>query len=153
MNTSILNSPVRRLSSDFTFWIMSAVCAFVFSWYAPVLAQELYALSTSSGLEFYQVEAIKQPNFEMNSSQGDLWPERSHIHIFSSSMLQTSPLIGGSPSLDSGYHTTMNGRILTLAGKIDWKVSPPFLQMGKDLEGGELSIWDQTAQHLAWEKR
>jgi len=119
-------------SSDYAFWIMAATFTFMFSWYAPVLAQELFALSTDTGLEFYEVQAIQGLDRRIDHPRSALWPERKEA--FSRSLSSTPSRFDGSPIIDSGFQTTVNGRILTLAGKIDWSPLVVNTMLTRDFE-------------------
>ncbi len=82
-------------------------------------AQELFMLSTESGLELYQVGNLIEPDLLINTYHSAVSPKKQ-AGTFS---LQTISVQGNfwRPLLvQSGLQTTPNGRILTMAGRIDW---------------------------------
>ena len=117
------------------FWVITSAVIFVLGWYTPVLAQELYALSTDTGLEFYQVEAVKKLDLKVNRSKSALWP--------------TNGSSIGRNGLNSGFQTTVNGRILTMAGRIDWQPTQFDVKLVEELNGDSEK---STNQQVAWEK-
>jgi hypothetical protein len=86
-------------------------------------AQELFMLSTKSGLELYQVEKLIMPTFlnsqyKLGSGEHVTTGEFSHTPHRS-----TYGALGGKLLVvQSGLQTTPNGR-LTLTGRIDWQPS------------------------------
>lgn len=134
MNRKTLELTIQQNSSDYMFWIIATAFIFLLGWYTPVVAQELYALSTDTGLEFYQVEAVKKLDMNANSSQSALWT----ITRYGKTPLELHP----------GFQTTIHGRILTMAGRIDWGLQEDSLKLAQD----SIPDLDLKGQHVAWGK-
>lgn len=85
-------------------------------------AQELFMLSTKSGLELYQVEKLFMPTFlisQYRSGSGDNVKTGDFSH---DPHRPTYGELGKILVVQSGLQTTPNGR-LTLTGRIDWQPS------------------------------
>jgi hypothetical protein len=85
-------------------------------------AQELFVLSTESGLELYQVGKLFEPDLLINTYHSAVSPKKNagtfSLQPISAHGKFLRPLL-----VQSGLQTTPNGRILTMAGRIDWRPS------------------------------
>lgn len=81
-----------------------------------VSAQELYGIPTEDGMEFYQVPATLDFSGSSigNSGLAGTSGMESYHHLFAGKTI--SPFT-------PGFHTTTSGRLLTVAGRIDWTAS------------------------------
>ena len=149
MSRTTFYTPIWRNSSDYIFWITNAALTFVLSWYAPVLAQELYTLSTDSGMEFYQVQAVKKLHMNVNTSHSALWPQSGNGAL-SSGINVNSRLTPHSTELDPGFQTTVNGRILTMAGRIDWKPTGTEIILAEEFNQSPKTLGNIPSDHVAW---
>ncbi|MCZ6580229.1 MAG: hypothetical protein O6840_01180 [Nitrospirae bacterium] len=119
----------------------------------PVSAQELFALSTETGLEFYQVDTVKQPTWPLNRHSSALWPEPQTFLLIPSVEVETIKLFNSPLMVLPGFTTTTTGRVLTTAGRIHWLSTPPSVEMVQVLDSPSLiaeTIGITTAtQHVA----
>ncbi|MCH7615973.1 MAG: hypothetical protein IH978_09630, partial [Nitrospinae bacterium] len=116
-------------------------------------AQELFALSTGTGLEFYQVDTVKQPTWPLNRHSSALWPEPQTFLLIPSVEVETIKLFNSPLMVLPGFTTTTTGRVLTTAGRIHWLSTPPSVEMVQVLDSPSLiaeTIGITTAtQHVA----
>ena len=98
----------------------------------PASAQELFVLSTVSGLELYQIDTVNKPSFVQNRNESALWPKTAPILTVDQSLF-TPMAINNTPMLSSGFITTETGRIATVAGRIAWQFTQPQLEFAKDV--------------------
>ncbi|MEC4674828.1 MAG: hypothetical protein VST68_11625 [Nitrospirota bacterium] len=98
----------------------------------PASAQELFVLSTDSGLELYQIDTVNKPNFAQYRNESALWPKTAPSLTVAQSLL-TPMAINNTPILSSGFVTTETGRIATVAGRIAWQYTQPQLEFVKEL--------------------
>lgn len=119
----------------------------------PASAQELFVLSTGTGLEFYQVDTVKQPTWPLNRHSSALWPEPQTLLLIPSVEVETIKLFNSPLMVLPGFTTTTTGRVLTTAGRIHWFSTPPSVEMVQVLDSPSLiaeTIGITTAtQHVA----
>ena len=119
----------------------------------PASAQELFALSTGTGLEFYQVDTVKQPTWPLSRHSSALWPEPQTLLLIPSVEVETIKLFNSPLMVLPGFTTTTTGRVLTTAGRIHWLSTPPSVEMVQVLDSPSLiaeTIGITTAtQHVA----
>ncbi len=82
-------------------------------------AQELFMLSTESGLELYQVGKLIEPDLLINTYHSAVLP-KIQAGAFSLQPISVHGNFWKPLLVQSGLQTTPNGRILTMAGRIDW---------------------------------
>jgi len=104
----------------------------------PASAQELFALSTGTGLEFYQVDTVKQPTWPLNRHSSALWPEPQTFLLIPSVEVETIKLFNSPLMVLPGFTTTTTGRVLTTAGRIHWLSTPPSVEMVQVLDSPSL---------------
>ena len=85
-------------------------------------AQELFALSTESGLEFYQVEKLKRPDLLIHTDHTLIWAKTPTENVSDGPIRSAYRTIGKPLMVKSGLQTTPNGR-LTMVGTVDWQPS------------------------------
>lgn len=85
-------------------------------------AQELFALSTESRLEFYQVEKLEKPNLLIHAYRTVIWPKTATENVSDGPLRSAYGTIGKPLMVKSGLQTTPNGR-LTMVGPLDWQPS------------------------------
>lgn len=107
-----INSMVGTLALTLSLFIASAI---------PASAQELFVLSTESGLELYQVEKLIEPDLRLNPYPSALRPKAEVGNFHSQFLRATYGTFGKTLIVDSGLQTTPNGR-LTIIG---WTEQPP----------------------------
>lgn len=108
MNTTRFKNNRRKNSGNYLFAILTVSMGMLMASPVSGLAQELFVLSTETGLELYQVEKLIKPN----------WlgmPSPSVAHTRTMKGIMGAPL-----NVQSGLQTTPNGR-LTMANRINWK--------------------------------
>ena len=119
MNTKPLKNIRRRntITSIVGAWIVT----FGLLVASPVSAsaQELFVLSTESGLELYQVGKLIEPDLLINTYHSGI-PSKIQAGTFSLQPISVHGKFWRPLLVQSGLQTTPNGRILTLAGRIDW---------------------------------
>ena len=119
MNTKPLKNIRRRntITSIVGTWIVT----FGLLVASPVSAsaQELFMLSTESGLELYQVGNLIEPDLLINTYHSAI-PSKIKAGAFSLQPISVHGKFWRPFLVQSGFQTTPNGRILTMAGRIDW---------------------------------
>ncbi|MDT7040727.1 hypothetical protein [Candidatus Nitronereus thalassa] len=103
-------------------WILAATFSLLLTSPVPASAQELFVLSTESGLELYQAGNLIEPDLPINTYHSAV-PPKIKAGTFS-----LQPIL-----VHSGLQTTLNGRILTMAGRIDWYPSSGENPLSHDL--------------------
>jgi hypothetical protein len=84
---------------------------------------ELYAVSTGNGVEFYQVPSTLKPlNFPGTSNGGSLLTQQTSTQRFLDPSREDGLSMGNKGMLTSGFQTTLTGRVLKVAGRVDWQV-------------------------------
>lgn len=143
MNTTTSNNPkpsnhvasvVRTLAVSLALFLGLATSAF---------GQEIFILSTESGLELYQVEKLHEPNLQLNTFRpafGSNLVDQSFMH---QPTVSAYGIMGKSFMVNSGLQTTPNGRLLMLAGETDWRPSS-----GSDTDGQEFVASLLSADNL-----
>ena len=122
MNTTPLHHTRRRNSANSTFTILTISLSLFLA--SPLMAsgQELFSLSSQSGLELYQVEKLIKPSWLTHSffSEVQMKPESGS---FSDQILVSGYGDRGKPLfVRSGLQTTPSGRLI-IAGHINWQPS------------------------------
>jgi hypothetical protein len=119
MNTKPLKNIRRRntITSIVGLWIVTFGLLVGSPVSAP--AQELFVLSTESGLELYQVGKLIEPDLLINTYHSAI-PSKIKAGTFSLQPISVHGKFWKPLLVQSGLQTTPNGRILTMAGRIDW---------------------------------
>jgi len=132
MNTKPLKNIRRRntITSIVGTWIVT----FGLLVASPVSAsaQELFMLSTESGLELYQVGNLIEPDLLINTYHSEI-PSKIKAGAFSLQPISVHGKFWRPLLVQSGLQTTPNGRILTMAGRIDWQTSSDRDPLSDDL--------------------
>jgi hypothetical protein len=122
MKTTSLTNNSRSHTFALTFWtLMVSLGLFMAS---PIVAsaQELFILSTESGLELYQVEKLRDPDWLIPDYHSTYQPASTDFGI-----------VGNSLMVQSGLQTTPHGRIYTMASRVDSLPTPKMDSLIKDL--------------------
>jgi len=117
-------SMVGALAVTFSLFMASPV---------PTSAQELFVLSTESGLELYQVEKRIEPDLLINTYHSGFRPKAEAGAFSNQAMFSAYGIIGKPLLVRSGLQTSPNGRILIMADLIDWHPTS-----GKNLQSDDL---------------
>ena len=133
MNTMRLKHTNRKNSAPFLIWGLAATFGLFFASPGPTSAQELFALSTKSGLELYQVEKLNRSELLVNTYYSAIRPALGGGNFAPKPTLSAYGITGNSHLIHSGIQTTLNGRILTMAGRIDWQPSSDRNHLSNDL--------------------
>lgn len=96
--------------------------------------QQLFVLSTDAGLEIYQVEPIKKPNLFPSKNFSALWPTSNEFIPINMPTLKLPGTQSSNVLIDPGFRTSVSGRILTIAGRIDWSSSETENQFAKKMD-------------------
>ncbi len=132
MNTKPLKNIRRRntITSIVGTWIVT----FGLLVASPVSAsaQELFMLSTESGLELYQVGNLTEPDLLINTYHSAI-PSKLKGGAFSLQPISVHGNFWRPLLVQSGLQTTPNGRILTMEGRIDWHPSSEGNPLNDDL--------------------
>lgn len=133
MNTMSLKNTSHNNSVASMLTVLAVTLGLFMASPVPASAQELFALSTESGLELYQVEGLKGPDFIINKYHSALEP-KIEASAFSKQFRSVKyGKFARSLLVNSGLQTTPNGRILTMAGHIDWQPTSGGKTSNKDL--------------------
>lgn len=99
----------------------------------PASAQELFILSTESGMELYQVDNLVKPELLSNSNHSAIQP-KAKSKVFSGQSMFLGHGMNGKPFVvNSGLQVTPNGRLLTMAIPVDEYPSPGLKTVGNEL--------------------
>ena len=116
-----LYEKLRTPKKDQMFNVVSTVVAIMFGMSVffisvfPASAQDLFALSTDHGLEFYQVDAIERPSWLVNSHTSVFWTPPPKQLIGVSVDFLTKKFTLSSLRVLPGYSTTTKGRVFKAA--------------------------------------
>ncbi len=132
MNTKPLKNIRRRntITSIVGTWIVTF--GLLVALPVSVSAQELFVLSTESGLELYQVGKLIEPDLLINTYHSVI-PSKIKAGAFSLQPISVHGNFWRPLLVQSGLQTTPNGRILTMAGRIDWHPSSDRDPLSDDL--------------------
>jgi len=119
MNPIPLKNPRRKNSVVSIAWTLAATFGLLLASPVSSSAQELFVLSTESGLELYQVGNLIEPDLLINTYHSAVLP-KIQAGTFSLQPISVHGKFWKSLLIHSGLQTTLNGRILTMAGRIDW---------------------------------
>ncbi len=115
-----ISRPVSTVTSMVTGMVVSL--GLMMSSPGAASAQELFALSTESGLELYQVEKLKKPDLLIDTDHTLIWAKTAPENGGDGPLRTAYRTLGKPLMVKSGLQTTPNGR-LTMVGPIDWQPS------------------------------
>lgn len=122
MNATPLNN--IRSANTFTSMIAGMVMSLGLFMSSPgaASAQELFALSTESGLELYQIETFFIPKMLINPYHAGSKPSTAIEDVSNDPLRSAYGTKAKRLMVKSGLQTTPNGR-LTMVGPLDWHPS------------------------------
>lgn len=111
----------------------------------PASAQELFVLSTDSGLELYQIDTVNKASISLYRNDNALWQKTAPSPTWDQSLFTTFGNNHHAPLLSSGFITTGTGRIITVAGRIAWQFTQPQVEFVK--EGADPPVRETPLVH------
>jgi len=132
MNTQPLNNTRRRNTITSIVGAWTVIFGLLVASPVSASAQELFVLSTESGLELYQVGKLIEPDLLINTYHSAVSPKIT-AGTFSLQPISVHGKFLRPLLVQSGLQRTPNGRILTMAGRIDWHPSSDGNLLSNDL--------------------
>ncbi|MCH7615146.1 MAG: hypothetical protein IH978_05350 [Nitrospinae bacterium] len=144
MNPIPFKNPRRKNSVVSIAWTLAATFGLLLASPVSSSAQELFVLSTESGLELYQVGNLIEPDLLINTYHSAI-PSKIQAGTFSLQPISVHGKFWKPLLVHSGLQTTLNGRILTMAGRIDWQPTSGGNPLSDDLIASLPKMTSQTA--------
>ena len=117
-----------RLASHFSFVTLGVALLTMGVISGPVPAKEIFAIPSSGGYEFYQLDSsIQRPMPGLSSNNPTLWPSLQTNQMGSEFSFTDSKVKESSLIVNPGYRTSLTNRIITVAGRIAW--DPSFVEI------------------------